>query len=211
MKEKLVTAIADMKEEEALRLARAMLEQGVDPQSILDAGSEAMSVIGSRYDAKEYFLPELILAGEMMKEIGSLVKPKLRGKTGRVKPRGRVVIGTVAGDIHDIGKDVVAFMLDVNGFEVHDLGIDQPEEVFVKAVADYKPQVLALSGFLSVAFDSMKSTIEQVEAAGLREGLKVIIGGGQMDDTVRKYTTADAYGDDAMAAVAFAKQTVGVA
>jgi methanogenic corrinoid protein MtbC1 len=98
----------------------------------------------------------------------------------------------------------------VNGFAVHDLGIDQPEEAFVKAVKDYKPQVLALSGFLSVAFDSMKSTIQEVEAAGLRKDLKVIIGGGQMDDTVRKYTGADAYGDDAMAAVAFAKQVVGV-
>jgi 5-methyltetrahydrofolate--homocysteine methyltransferase len=97
-------------------------------------------------------------------------------------------------------------------FEVHDLGIDQPEETFVKAVADYKPQVLALSGFLSVAFVSLKSTIEQVEAAGLRTPeTKIIIGGGQMDDTVRKYTGADAYGDDAMAAVAFAKEAVGVA
>jgi 5-methyltetrahydrofolate--homocysteine methyltransferase len=117
----------------------------------------------------------------------------------------------VRGDIHDIGKDIVGFMLEVNGFEVYDLGIDQPEEAFVKAVAEHKPQVLALSGFLSVAFDSMKSTIEQVEAAGLRKDLKVIIGGGQMDDTVRKYTGADAYGDDAMAAVAFAKEAVGVA
>jgi methanogenic corrinoid protein MtbC1 len=98
----------------------------------------------------------------------------------------------------------------VNGFAVHDLGIDQPEAAFVKAVKDYKPQVLALSGFLSVAFDSMKSTVQEVEAAGLRKDLKVIIGGGQMDETVRKYTGADAFGDDAMAAVAFAKQTVGV-
>jgi methanogenic corrinoid protein MtbC1 len=121
-----------------------------------------------------------------------------------------VVLGTVRGDIHDIGKDIVGFMLEVNGFAVHDLGIDQPEEAFVQAVKEHKPQVLALSGFLSVAFDSMKSTIEQVEAAGLRQGLKVIIGGGQMDDTVRKYTGADAYGDDAMAAVTFAKATVGV-
>jgi 5-methyltetrahydrofolate--homocysteine methyltransferase len=91
----------------------------------------------------------------------------------------------VRGDIHDIGKDIVGFMLEVNGFEVFDIGIDQPEETFVKAVAEHKPQVLALSGFLSVAFDSMKSTVEQVEAAGLRNNLKIIIGGGQMDDTVR--------------------------
>jgi methanogenic corrinoid protein MtbC1 len=134
----------------------------------------------------------------------------MAAQKGESKKLGTVVLGTVRGDIHDIGKDIVGFMLEVNGFAVHDLGIDQPEEVFVAAVKEHKPQVLALSGFLSIAFDSMKSTIEQVEAAGLREGLRVIIGGGQMDDTVRKYTGADAYGDDAMAAVAFAKETVGV-
>ena len=122
-----------------------------------------------------------------------------------------MVLGTVRGDIHDIGKDIVGFMLEVNGFEVLRPRHRPARRTFVKAVEEHKPQVLALSGFLSVAFDSMKSTIEQVEAAGLREGLKVIIGGGQMDDTVRKYTGADAYGDDAMAAVAFAKETVGVA
>jgi methanogenic corrinoid protein MtbC1 len=147
----------------------------------------------------------------MLRKIGEILKPRLAAQTDTTKKLGIVVLGTVRGDIHDIGKDIVGFMLEVNGFEVHDLGIDQPEERFVNAVKEYKPQVLALSGFLSVAFDTMKSTIEQVEAAGLREGLKVIIGGGQMDDTVRKYTGADAYGDDAMAAVAFAKETVGVA
>ena len=110
----------------------------------------------------------------------------------------------------EYGKDIVCFLLEVNGFEVFDLGIDQPEENFVEAVKEHHPQVLALSGFLSVAFDSMKSTVQQVEAAGLRKDLKIIIGGGQMDETVRAYTGADAYGDDAMAAVAFAKKTVGV-
>ena len=114
MKEKLVAAIADMEEEEALRLARAMLEGGEDPQTILDAGSEAMAIIGARYDAEEYYLPELMIAGEMMKQIGELVKPKLSAGADKKEPLGKVVIGTVAGDIHDIGKDVVAFMLDVN-------------------------------------------------------------------------------------------------
>jgi 5-methyltetrahydrofolate--homocysteine methyltransferase len=209
MKEKLVTAIADMKEEEALGLARAMLEQGADPQSILDAGSEAMSIIGNRYDAKEYFLPELILAGEMMKEIGALVKPKLGGKAGQAKPLGRVVIGTVAGDIHDIGKDVVAFMLDVNGFEVHDLGVDVPPQKFVEKIREVKPDVVGMSGFLTMAFDQMKSTVEAMREAGVRDRVKIMIGGSIMDEQAAKYAGADAYGADATAAVRLAKSWTG--
>lgn len=206
----LVEAMANMKDKEALQIVNELLEKGEDPNHILDLSSEAMKVVGDRYQEGTYFLPELIMSGEMLREIGQILKPHLAAKQDQSKKLGTVVLGTVRGDIHDIGKDIVGFMLEVNGFEVHDLGIDQPEENFVAAVKEHHPQVLALSGFLSVAFDSMKSTIEQVEAAGLRENLKVIIGGGQMDDTVRKYTGADAYGDDAMAAVAFAKEAVGV-
>jgi methanogenic corrinoid protein MtbC1 len=209
MKEKLVKAIADMKEEEALRLVRSMLEQGVDPQTILDAGSEAMSVIGSRYDAKEYFLPELILAGEMMRQIGGLVKPKLRGKTALSKPLGKVVIGTVAGDIHDIGKDVVSFMLDVNSFEVHDLGVDVPAQKFVEKIREVKPDVVGMSGFLTMAFDQMKRTVEAIKEAGMRGGVKIMIGGTIMDEQAAKYVGADAYGADATAAVKLAKSWTG--
>jgi methanogenic corrinoid protein MtbC1 len=206
----LVEAMANMQEDEALRIVDELLAKGEDPGKILDLASEAMQVVGTRYQEGTYFLPELIMSGEMLRKIGEVLKPLLAAKTTETKKLGVVVLGTVRGDIHDIGKDIVGFMLEVNGFTVHDLGIDQPEEVFVKAVKEHRPQVLALSGFLSVAFDSMKSTIEQVEAAGLRPGLKIIIGGGQMDDTVRKYTGADAFGMDAMEAVAFAKEAVGV-
>ena len=206
----LVEAMANMKEKDALRIVDEMLEKGEDPNYILDLSSEAMAVVGERYQEGTYFLPELIMSGEMLKKIGEVLKPRLAASTDQAKKLGVVVLGTVRGDIHDIGKDIVGFLLEVNGFEVFDLGIDQPEENFVEAVKEHRPQVLALSGFLSVAFDSMKSTVQQVETAGLRKDLKIIIGGGQMDETVRAYTGADAYGDDAMAAVAFAKQTVGV-
>ena len=207
----LVEAMANMKEQEALSIVDDLLSKGEDPATILDLSSEAMQVVGERYQEGTYFLPELIMAGEMLRKIGEVLKPRLAEKQTQTKKLGVVVLGTVRGDIHDIGKDIVGFMLEVNGFEVHDLGIDVSEEAFVTAVKEKSPQVLALSGFLSVAFDSMKSTIEEVERAGLKDNLQVIIGGGQMDDTVRKYTGADAYGEDAMAAVAFAKETVGVA
>ena len=211
MAHELVEAMANMKEEEALSIVDDLLAKGEDPAKILDLSSQAMQVVGERYQEGTYFLPELIMAGEMLRKIGEVLKPRLAAQTHETKKLGVVVLGTVRGDIHDIGKDIVGFMLEVNGFEVHDLGIDVSEEAFVHAVKESKPQILALSGFLSVAFDSMKSTIEEVEKAGLKNDLKVIIGGGQMDDTVRRYTGADAYGEDAMAAVAFAKDTVGVA
>jgi len=120
-----------------------------------------------------------------------------------------VVIGTVAGDIHDIGLNIVDFMLDVNGFEVTNLGVDVPVEKFVQAVKDTKAPILGLSGFLTPAFDAMKETVEAVEKAGMRKDLKIMIGGGQMDNEVCKYAKADAFGKDAMAAVALAKKWIG--
>ena len=209
MKEKLVTAIADVNEEEALRLARAMLDAGEDPQLILHASSEAMSLVGARYDEKEYFLPELILAGEIMKQIGELVKPKLRAQATQAPRLGKVVIGTIAGDIHDIGKDVVAFMLDVNNFEVHDLGVDVPAAAFVAKIREVRPQIVGMSGFLTLAFDQMKRTVEAIKEAGLRDQVKIMIGGAVMDDNAAKYVGADAYGADASAAVKLAKSWTG--
>ncbi|GAB4243531.1 MAG: corrinoid protein [Thermoleophilia bacterium] len=210
MAHELVEALTSMQEKQALKIAQDMLERGEDPMEVLNLCQEAMGVVGQRYEAGDYFLPELVMSGEMLKKIAELVKPYMAAEGTEEKKLGKVVLGTVRGDIHDIGKDIVGFVLDVNGFDVKDLGINVPEEKFVEAVRDEKPQVLALSGFLTLAFDSMKSTIEAIEEAGLRSDLKVIIGGGHMDESVRQFTGADAYGDDAMAAVAFAKQTVGV-
>ena len=209
MKEDLVNAIADMKEEEALKLAQAMLDAGEEPQTVLDAGREAMTLIGNRYDAKEYFLPELIIAGDMLKAIGDIVKPKLQAQATQSQPQGKVVLGTVAGDIHDLGKDVVSFMLDVNNFEVHDLGVDVAAEKFIQAIQTVKPDVVGLSGFLTLAFDQMRVTVEAIKEAGLRDNVKIMIGGAIMDDNAAKYVGADAYGADAAAAVKLAKSWTG--
>ncbi len=115
----------------------------------------------------------------------------------------------MAGDIHDIGKDIVTFMLDVSGYDVLDIGIDVPIQVFVDKIKEFQPSVVGLSGFLTLAFDSMKKTVEALEKAGLRDNVKIMIGGGQMDDEVRKYVRADAYGKDAVAAVNLCKQWIG--
>ena len=209
MKDELIRAIADMEEDEALRLAAAWLDAGGDPNEVLEGAKTALGIVGERYDAREYFLPELIIAGDLMREIAALVKPHL-ADAGEASPaRGRVLIGTVAGDIHDIGKDIVIFMLEVNGFEVVDLGVDVPAETFVARARETAPDVVALSGFLTLAFDQMRATVLALADAGLRDGVKVMIGGAIMDDDVRTYVGADAYGSDAQAAVRLATAWIG--
>ena len=163
MSKDLVKAISEIQEDEALRLAQEAIDRGEDPYSILSDCQEAMNIVGERYERSEYFLPELVMSGEMLKDISDIIKPKMQAENvaeSGDSRKAKIVLGTVRGDIHDIGKDIVGFMLDVNGFEVHDLGVNVPEEKFVEAVKEVKPQVLALSGFLTLAYDSMKSTVE---------------------------------------------------
>jgi methanogenic corrinoid protein MtbC1 len=208
MSKELVTAIADMREDDALMLVREMVADGTDPVQILEAAREAMDIVGKRFEEGQYFLPELIMAGEVLNQITDLVKPEL-AKVPQVSHKGKVIIGSVAGDIHDIGKNIVTFMLDVNGFEVHDLGVDVSSQKFVDAIREVKPQVVGLSGFLTLAFDAMKDTVAAIEAAGLRDQVKIMVGGGQITDKIREYTGADAYGDDAMEAVNLAQEWTG--
>jgi methanogenic corrinoid protein MtbC1 len=208
MAEDLVKAMADLKEEEALKIARKRLDKGDDPTKILEDSRNAMEIVGKRFADGEYFIPDLVYSGEILKEITDMVKPKL-AKTAEVKHLGKVVMGTVAGDIHDIGKNIVVFMLDVNGFDVRDLGVDVSAQKFVESIKESGATIVGLSGFLTLAFDSMKQTIEAIKDAGLRDKVKVMIGGGQIDEEIRRYTGADAYGKDAMAGVALAKGWIG--
>lgn len=207
---KLVELLADMNEEEALTLAAEMLESGFNPASVLDICREAMDIVGKRFEEGEYFLPELIMAGEMLDQIGAMAKPLLEQSPDKPSSKlGRVLIGTVHGDLHDIGKNIVTFMLDINGFEVKDIGIDVPVQKFIEEIKAFQPQVVCLSGFLTLAFDSMKETIETMQAEGLRDGIKVQIGGGQIDETICKYTGADGFGLNAVDAVTFCQQHIG--
>jgi 5-methyltetrahydrofolate--homocysteine methyltransferase len=200
--------MADMKEEETLALVKNLLQEGANPLDILDDARSAMELVGKRFEVGEYFIPNLMMAGEILKGISDIVKPLIEQGTAGAK-KGKVLIGTVAGDIHDIGKDIVTFMLDVSGYDVLDIGIDVPVQVFVDKAREFQPQVIGLSGFLTLAFDSMKKTVEALEEAGLRDSVKIMIGGGQMDDVVRKYARADAYGKDAIAAVNLCRQWIG--
>lgn len=206
----LLNLLADMEEEEALALAQEMLDGGFDPLRLLGICREAMDIVGKRFESGEYFLPELILAGEMLDQVGGMAKPLIENSPDTPAQKlGKVLIGTVHGDLHDIGKNIVTFMLDINGFEVKDIGIDVPVDTFIEEIKAFEPQVVCLSGFLTLAFDSMKETVEAIEAAGLRERMKIQIGGGQIDETIRAYTGADGFGLNAMDAVHFSRKCVG--
>jgi len=204
----LVRLLADMEEDEALELARQMLDDGFDPIRILGLCREAMDIVGKRYEEQEYFLTELMLAGEMLTEISGMAKPLiLDGEDGdSVNSKGTVIIGTVHGDLHDIGKNIVTFMLEIDGYKVIDLGVDVPIREFINAIGEHKPPVVALSGFLTLAFDAMKETIEAFEQNGIRNDFKIMIGGGQIDENIKKFTGADAFGRNAVEAVSLCNQ-----
>jgi 5-methyltetrahydrofolate--homocysteine methyltransferase len=203
MSQALIDAITEMQEEDALAITNQLLDGGAAPMDVLDSCKGAMDIIGERFENGEAFIPELILAGEMMTAITAVIKPHLAGEADSAI-LGKVIIGTVEGDIHDIAKDIVAFMLDINGFEVTDLGVDVPPAKFVEAVKETGAKIVGLSGFLTLAYDPMKDTVAALREAGL--DVKIMIGGGQVDEQIRQYTSADAYGKDAMAAVALAKE-----
>jgi methanogenic corrinoid protein MtbC1 len=208
MSGKLVKLLSDLKEPEALEYVEKALGEGVDPVALLNEAREGMAIVGQRFATQEYFIPDLIFSGEILKGIVKILEPRL--KKGKEQKRlGKAVVGTVAGDIHDIGKDLVVFMLDVSGFEVLDLGIDVPAQKFVDAIKESGSTIVGLSGFLTLAFDSMKETIDAIQKAGLRDKVKIMIGGGQIDEQVKRFTGADAYGRDAVAAVQLAKGWIG--
>lgn len=209
MAEDLVKAIADLREEEALRITESRLDSGDEPMEILEDGNRAMEIVGKRFSREEYFIPELVYSGEILKRITRIVKPRLRSTAESKKSLGKFLIGTVAGDIHDIGKDIVTFMLDVNGFDVYDLGVNVPAKDFVARMTEVQPDIVGLSGLLTQAFSSMKETIDAIRTSGLRDRAKIVIGGPQVDEQVMNYTGADAFCRDAMCGVSLAREWTG--
>jgi len=204
----LANAIADLKEDEVKQIVKSKIDSGVDPLSIVDECRKGMEIVGERYKNKEYFLGELIMSGEIFKEAMSVVEPKL--KVGQSeKPIAKMVLGTAKGDIHNIGKDIVATLLRAAGFEIYDVGIDVAPEVFINKLKETGASILGISGLLTPSFESMKLTIQAMEAAGLRDKVKVIIGGGIVTEVVRKYVGADVFTDDAPEGVELCKKLAG--
>ena len=206
MIKELINAIVEIREDDVISITNQLLDAGTSPLDILDACKGAMNIIGERYEKGDAFIPELMMAGEMLTSISDIIKPRLESE-GSGEKKGTIVFGTVEGDIHDIAKDIVVFMLDINGFEVIDLGVDVSPAKFVEAVKEHGATMVGLSGFLTLAFDPMKDTVAALKEAGLN--VKTMIGGGQIDEQIREFTGADAWGRDAMAAIALANEWVG--
>jgi methanogenic corrinoid protein MtbC1 len=203
MLESLAKALADLEEEQVLEIVCKELAGGAEPLGILQACQQGMTEVGDRFEKKEYFVSDLMMSGEIFKQVGLILEPHLKAAT-RIGG-GAVVIGTVQGDIHDIGKDIVVNMLKSADLNVTDLGVDVPPERFVDALRETNASVLCLSGLLTLAFDSMKETIGGVEDAGLRDRVRVMVGGGPVNGLVCEAVGADDWGADAQAAVRLAK------
>lgn len=205
----LMQAVVEMEETQALELCQQYLDDGVDPQHIFETFQKAMAEVGNRFEQGVYFIPELIMSGEMMKTASEMIKPYIGdAESEKSKKLGKVLVATVEGDIHDIGKNIVVMMLDIAGFEVKDLGVDVPTAKIVAETKDFQPDIVGLSGLLTLAFDPMKDVVETLAAEGLRDKTKVLIGGAQLDDGVRAHTGADAWVTDAVAGVNYCKQWV---
>ncbi len=210
MTEKLIDYIIKMQEQEALREVQDMINNNVPVMEILTKCRKAMEIVGERYEKGEYFIPELMMAAEIMTKIADMTKFLIQKEKSEEDNLGIIVIGTVEGDIHNIGKRIVCFNLEANGFKVIDIGEDISPEEYTEAIEKYKPDLVGLSCLLTIAFDSMKNTIEKIDEAGLRDKVKIMIGGAPVDDRVCEYAKADGWAEDAVKAVRLAKQLIGV-
>jgi methanogenic corrinoid protein MtbC1 len=206
--DELSEALTNLEEEKVLQLVKERLDKGEDPIKILEACRMGMAEIG-KGAGDTVFLTDLIMAGEIFNEAMELLMPKLTSDT--TKNLGKVVIGTVQGDIHNIGKDIAINFLKAEGFEVIDLGVDVPPQKFVEAIDEYNPMVVGMSGLLTLSIEPMKKSIEAIKNANKRDKVKVIIGGERTDDEVCNYVGADAWVNDAIEGVKIIKKWAGVA
>lgn len=199
MADDLTRALAGLQEDISVALVRQRLEDGEDPLSVLQSCRDGMAIVGERHQTGKYYISDLLMAGEIFRQAMAILTPLLR--SGSAPTKGKVVIGTVRTDIHDIGKDLVVSMLKAAGYEVYDLGVNVPAERFVEVLEETGAKVLGLSGLLTTSFKPMKDTIDRLADTGLRDGVRVMIGGGPVNEMVRQYTGSDAWGGDAQAAV----------
>jgi len=207
--QKIKECIVNLDMDGAVENVKKALENKISPIEIVSKSIvEGMSIVGEKFEKGEYFLSELIVAGEIGKEITKLLDPYLKAEETRLEKLGRVVIGTVRGDLHDIGKNIVAMMLEAAGFEVIDLGADVPPEKFVEAVKEHDANIVAMSALLTVTMPEMKNVIDELKKAGLRDKVKVIVGGAPVTEEYAKSIGADGYGETAVEGVRICKQWV---
>ncbi len=202
MAEELTAALVDFRKEEVIEAVKSRAERGESPVQILAECRRGMTIVGERFQTGEYFLAELMLSGEIFKGAMAILEPYL-AKTNPSKPLGKVVLATLKGDIHDLGKDIVAIMLKAQGFEVYNLGVDVSPNIVIDKVKETTPDFVGFSALITTAFDSMKQTAIMLQEAGLREQFKLMVGGGVTTPAVKEYVGADFQTTDATEGVAY--------
>ncbi|MEW5957059.1 MAG: corrinoid protein [Chloroflexota bacterium] len=203
-------SIIDGEDEDAADLARQVIEQGLDPVEAINKGFVAgLDEVGEQYGCGDMFLPDLVLAAEAMKAAMAILEPELARRGAARQSLGTVVIGTVEGDIHDIGKTLVATMLSASGFNVYDMGVDVPLKTFVDKAGEVGADIIGLSALLTTTMVKQKALIESLEEAGLRRKIKVMVGGAPVTRSWADEIGADGYSEDAIGAVSVARQLMG--
>ncbi len=197
LKESIIQYVEQLDEEKVIELSRAAIDEGMEPLALLEIINEGMNRVGKLYEQKDYFIADLIVAGLIFREVLTLDKMKAHFQNDCKKRMGKVVLGTVKGDIHDIGKDIFKGMLETNGFEVIDLGVDTPKEVFIESVEKEKPDIVGLSGALTYTIESMREVVNGFIEVGLRNQVKIIIGANHINEDICKYIGADGFANDA--------------
>jgi 5-methyltetrahydrofolate--homocysteine methyltransferase len=205
---KIKESLVNLDMDRTVDFVKKAIEYGVKPIDIINVLADGMKIVGDLYERGVYFVADLIVASEIFKEVMNILEPLIMREREVLKPIGRVVIGTVEGDIHDIGKNLVVTMLRANGFEVIDLGVDVSPQKFVEAVKQYKPDIVGMSALLTSTMVNMKKVIEALEKEGLRDKVKIIVGGAPLTERFAKEIGADAYGENAVIAVEICRKLV---
>ncbi|MCR4435768.1 MAG: cobalamin-dependent protein [Clostridiales bacterium] len=208
MSKKLVDVMGDLNEDEVIAEVKALKEQNVPALEIIADLQAGMGIVGKRFEEREYFLSELIMSAEIFNEASKLIGGD--AGSGAASKYGTFVMGTIYDDIHDIGKNIVTTVMSSNGFNVIDLGVDVPTAKYIEAIKQYKPKVIGISCLLTTAFDNIKECIATLEKEGLRRDIKVLIGGGPVDEATCKYVGADHVCRNAQETVEYSKKYMGV-
>lgn len=204
--EVLLNSVADLDEDKVFDIARSMLESGVEPLEIISICNAGLEVVGERYERKEYYLGALIMSGEIFKGVMEILEESGCFIAPSGDDASKVLLGVPLGDVHDIGKDIVSNLLKCSGFEVVDLGVSVNPRDFVEALRDTGARVLGMSVLLTVAYEPARETVLEIEKAGMRGEVKIMLGGGAASERLREYAGADAWSRDALDAVKFARE-----
>lgn len=199
--------IVELNEDEVLNEVEIRLKQGEDPMKIIDECKQGLTTVGEKYKEKEFFLAELILSGEIFKSAMDLINPYLIGEYQK-HIKGKVLLATIQGDIHDLGKNIFGTLLKINGFEVYDLGVDVNPEIILDKVKEINPDFIGFSALLTITFDPMKYVIDTLEKENLRNQVKILVGGGITTSLVKEYIGADFQTIDAMEGIDYCLKNI---